>query len=394
MGRCIAWRRHRRGRLAVSKHEPVSVTLKDGRSWGIKLSATESALLMLHLQGHDFRGICNYVVPALGLDVPTRRRLDNLPNVTNRHVHQYRIINKAMAMELLSASLLACLNKPKEVRSWCAQRDGLPNYFSPSGADVTARYVNDENGEPFRVVLEVTARKAVTQSVMRKQLNQAYEHANDEAKDRDGGPVYALAINGGRIGSDPKIWKVYHDFVKKNRIKPHHIVRLLPLYAPDVVAVVRRIKASTPAGGLQFRSGLLVKVFDALISDISGEFMHGDLDPDWMCNKFVEMVISDDASGKHGNLKEEPLVLVKLNREQIASARQANEKPKGITHALICGRYGQMFGTEKQCLKYYKLWSDQFASRFSMWIRSRSYSIEDFRSTFNLRERLIEARVF
>ena len=27
-----------------------------------------------------------------------------------------------------------------------------------------------------------------------------------------------------------------------------------------------------------------------------------------------------------------------------------------ITHALVCGPYGQMFGTERQCLKYFTAW--------------------------------------
>ena len=52
-----------------------------------------------------------------------------------------------------------------------------------------------------------------------------------------------------------------------------------------------------------------------------------------------------------------------------------------------------MFGTEKQCLKYYNLWSGQFASQFSISFRSHAFSIEDFRSTFNLEDRLIEASV-
>ena len=50
------------------------------------------------------------------------------------------------------------------------------------------------------------------------------------------------------------------------------------------------------------------------------------------------------------------LTLVILTPEQIARAREANGRRKRITHALVCGPYGQMFGTEQECLKYFTLW--------------------------------------
>ena len=50
------------------------------------------------------------------------------------------------------------------------------------------------------------------------------------------------------------------------------------------------------------------------------------------------------------------LTLVILTREQITQAKEANGSRKRITHALVCGPYGQMFGTEKQCLKYFTAW--------------------------------------
>lgn len=45
------------------------------------------------------------------------------------------------------------------------------------------------------------------------------------------------------------------------------------------------------------------------------------------------------------------LTLVTLSPEQIAKAKETNGARKKITHALICGPHGQMFGTEAQCLK-------------------------------------------
>ena len=50
------------------------------------------------------------------------------------------------------------------------------------------------------------------------------------------------------------------------------------------------------------------------------------------------------------------LTLVILTPEQSAQAKEANGSRKRITHALVCGPHGQMFGTEKQCLKYFTAW--------------------------------------
>ena len=50
------------------------------------------------------------------------------------------------------------------------------------------------------------------------------------------------------------------------------------------------------------------------------------------------------------------LTLVTLTPGQIAMAKDANGVRKTITHALICGPHGQIFGTEKQCRKYWVAW--------------------------------------
>ena len=47
------------------------------------------------------------------------------------------------------------------------------------------------------------------------------------------------------------------------------------------------------------------------------------------------------------------LVLVTLNDGQMKSAKQLTGSRKQITHALICVPNRQIFGTEKECRKYY-----------------------------------------
>ena len=85
------------------------------------------------------------------------------------------------------------------------------------------------------------------------------------------------------------------------------------------------------------------------------------------------------------------LVLAALNDDQIAKAKQANGIRKRITHALICGPYGQMFGTEKQCMKYYSVWVEIFPLLFSQGVRTDGYEIVDFKTTPDLVGKLLDA---
>ncbi len=98
------------------------------------------------------------------------------------------------------------------------------------------------------------------------------------------------------------------------------------------------------------------------------------------------------------------LTLVILTPEQIARAKEANGRRKRITHALVCGPYGQMFGTERQCLKYFTVWDPDhrievapgqfqapFADLFDKAVKTTAYAISDYRTTPDLVTRLMEA---
>ncbi|MDE0485524.1 MAG: hypothetical protein OXM00_10895 [Paracoccaceae bacterium] len=89
-----------------------------------------------------------------------------------------------------------------------------------------------------------------------------------------------------------------------------------------------------------------------------------------------------------------PLILVALSPEQIARAKEVNGKRNRITHALLCGPYGQIFGTEKHCLKYFSVWADLFPKLLSEGIRTEAHEIANFKTTFDLVNKLIEANEF
>ncbi|QSL93227.1 hypothetical protein JWV26_02315 [Ectopseudomonas toyotomiensis] len=81
---------------------------------------------------------------------------------------------------------------------------------------------------------------------------------------------------------------------------------------------------------------------------------------------------------------ETDLVLVSLNDDQISKAKEANGKRKQITHALVCGKYGVMFGTEKQCRKYYSAWKEIFKSLFGRCYETESYDLNTYKCSGNV----------
>ena len=91
-----------------------------------------------------------------------------------------------------------------------------------------------------------------------------------------------------------------------------------------------------------------------------------------------------------------PLILVILTPVQIECAKEANGRRRRITHAVICGPHGQMFGTEIQCLKYFMAWDPGisypvFPNLFDRAIVTSRHEITDFSTTPELVMRLIEA---
>jgi hypothetical protein len=87
----------------------------------------------------------------------------------------------------------------------------------------------------------------------------------------------------------------------------------------------------------------------------------------------------------------EKVKLVKLSTEQIALAKKANGEKKKITHAVVCGNYGQLFGTEKQCRKYFSAWSHIFPHLFSGGEEVDHFEFESVETTAELVMMLVNA---
>ena len=138
------------------------------------------SILLLHLLNHDFTVNDKELFPILGIDMKTRRKTDNMPNVENGTVKQYRMINKALAMELFSSLLLTHLNSADRVTSWCLTNpNGLPLYFAPSGAsDIEVSYPVAGDTPAFQMIAEVSAKRQVDERFYATQLYQAWRHAD------------------------------------------------------------------------------------------------------------------------------------------------------------------------------------------------------------------------
>jgi hypothetical protein len=78
------------------------------------------------------------------------------------------------------------------------------------------------------------------------------------------------------------------------------------------------------------------------------------------------------------------IILVKLTPAQIERAKEINGNRKQITHAVLCGNYGQLFGTEKFCHKYFDVWKNDMKKLFPKSQVTDNCEIKDFNSTFNL----------
>ena len=84
------------------------------------------------------------------------------------------------------------------------------------------------------------------------------------------------------------------------------------------------------------------------------------------------------------------MVLVTLNKDQVAKAKIVRGPRSRPTHALLCGPYGQIIGTQKHCMRYFVVWKDIFESLFATATETDDHPIDDFRSTLDLVNILIE----
>ena len=286
----------------------LSVTFKDGEVWApAHLNQASVAFLLMQLFRHNFLINDRLVFPSLDIEKATWARVDSTPATKKkRKVHMYRIRAKGLAMEVLCGLLLAGLDSPEWVRNHAKARDGLPSYFAGvKRSDIEASYRGDRKRGPFRIVAEVSAKREVTKKFYRKQLNQAWRHANklseklrEQGIDED---VYALLINGGSVLERPVIGTWFQDFSDEVGNTQEGPVRVIPLYAPDLAVATRRIVQDISDGALDFSPSLLGTILDELMKLLLEPNTMSILkEKDVMCELWVKS--ARDAWGKRQDL--------------------------------------------------------------------------------------------
>ena len=291
----------------MSRCERKSIVLSGGPLWNLQFSPSWLALLTMHLFNHDFRVNRETIYPSLRIDPETRRQQDNEPEIKAERIHQNRIINKALAGELLSGLLLTYLNSASEIRSWCEVRHGLPHkYAGPGFSDLVARYQDTRNKRAFRLVVEVSTKRVVTAISFKKQLNQAWKRATELINDDEKGDVYGLVITGGAIGMDIPLAELFRKFVEDKGMEPDGPIRIVPMYAGDLAAAMRRMEETLEADASRFTPALLAEILDTLFGTLTGSIPQQDFADEWMCNLMVDMAEQEAEAETQFGLSQAP----------------------------------------------------------------------------------------
>lgn len=171
--------------------------LRDGSSWEFRYGCRTATRTFWQFLVDDFRANETFVFEVLGITREQRKRQENLITPKDEELvftseelaerrqqkvselKTLRTINKGLAMELLVATMLSCLDSPQAVRPWCAvSAKGDPKMSAgPGFEDILVTYGG------FSIVAEVSAKRDASTDTdfFRRQLEQALDHADRAA---------------------------------------------------------------------------------------------------------------------------------------------------------------------------------------------------------------------
>ena len=292
------WGRH----LMPKFLKQAPIILKNGSQWRHgPVEPGVTATLMMYLMNHEFDANEQLVFPSLGIDMESRRRAGNVYGGDPRAIARHRHANKALAMELLTALLLAQLNAAYEVRCHSETRDGQPHKHAPAGLpDVEALYLQPPPG--FYVMVAASAKEDVTREHYREQLEQALDHGRTFAG-ANGLPVYAMVLNGGNIADDEGLADTFADFAHTHDLRADAPVRVLPMWAPSMACALGDLVAKLPPAAVRFESAKLEQALDDLVARA---LRNEDEDRDWGRNGLSGAVVGAPAGPQPSNRPDGP----------------------------------------------------------------------------------------
>ena len=246
------------------------------------IDGEEAARLMGALLEHNAKKTHHWVHRRLGVDRQARRAAGTerpKADEDKSDLKEWRKINKALAMELLTSEMLARIDGAKAVHAQLSARNGHPYRAAGSGnADIEAEYPDGPDGGPVSLVAETSAKKAPSAGDLREQMEQALRFGRRLQKDR-GGVVYALAVTDGQIATEPGLRNAFKAFVSEKGLEPRGPVRLLPVYGLDLAGALMALESAAPGQAALMETEAFTRALDGLRD---GLMAGGQEDENWM----------------------------------------------------------------------------------------------------------------
>ena len=287
--------------MPVRRCGRIALVQEPGCSWVYPHSCRTASRQLGELLKSNLRALVLRVFPSVGIDLASRRRKKNLfydehGKVIKLSVKEWRSINKGLGMELLSASLFACLDHPLEVKSFCQLSEHghcePKSYAAHKLADLEVDYGT------FSLVVEVSAKQRVTTENYRTQVNQAINHSKVLIEANPTKPVYALVINHGSIERRMIFRDIYEELEPAARKIGD--IRLIPIWAMDFGQAISTLCREDHQLGLQFSSEYLAGALDLIYRRVAIEFVP--VEPGWFRATLLAALEGDLDAGK----KKEP----------------------------------------------------------------------------------------
>ena len=286
---------------------PPKVLLGDNLSWwDLNLSLYEACMLALYLTTHESTTIDNYVLPYLRIERPTDTKKkgkddeddnggedDGRPEISDEDAAEAikgptkaakrRGAFKGLAMELLASSILQHMDRCRQVVAWAKTHNGRPSSVAPGETSgVTAVFPRTESCREFRILAEVSAKRRMTDIYYAIQLDEALDHGTKEAEKYPGLLVYALVINGAKIGEDRSYYGQYHSFLAENDVDLAGNVRIVPINVDDFAVAMGQLFLDLGPDSLYYSSDILMQTLEAVYQAVRPATLPDEIKEGWM----------------------------------------------------------------------------------------------------------------
>ena len=271
---------------------------------------------MLYLTSHEPRTIDRYVLPYLKIERPTDTNKDGEngedddgkdgggagePEISDEDAAEAikgptqaakrRGAFKGLAMELLASSILRHMDRCPRVVAWAKTRNGRPSSTAPGKtSDVTAVFPRTESCREFRILAEVSAKRRMTPNYYSIQVEEAIEHGRAEAEKYPGLPVYALVINGAKIGEDRGYYGLYHSLLGSKDVDLEGSVRIVPINVDDFTVAMGQLFFDLGPESLYYSSDILMQTLETIYQAVRPATLPEEIKEGWMSELLLNSV--------------------------------------------------------------------------------------------------------